>query len=467
MKKIVLIFTFTLLSSYVYCNYSDATLKHNLKNDTIEARKKGFNYFLDFFISKNPYVIQAALKHIELTWNESYEILALETIYFSKNSVATYDLLRLLEEKTGKKYKLDFDKWYDYIWNKPKAYNEDYFKFKAEVHGLIDLKFYNYFNKRAQQSLIRLDEVRWGGVVQDGIPPLRNPQMIDASVADYLDDSNIVFGIEVNGDARAYPKRILAWHEMFTDVVGEVPVAGVYCTLCGTVILYKTLHRGKQYQLGTSGFLYRSNKMMYDKETQSLWSTSLGKPILGPLVNKNIELDYLSVVTTTWKEWKTKHPDTKVLSLKTGHRRNYDEGIAYKKYFSTDKLMFTVPEVDNRILNKDEVLVIRSKTNKNEVLAIASFFLKEHPIYNNKIDNTPFTVITDKSGAHRTYYNDSIKFKKIRSHTKIEDSEGNFWNINEDSLTSTTTNQKLKRLHTYNAFWFGINAAFDKVALIK
>ena len=74
-----------------------------------------------------------------------------------------------------------------------------------------------------------------------------------------------MFGLAVNGDVRAYPRRILGWHEMFVDEVGGVPVAGVYCTLCGTMILYKTEVEGVNHELGTSGFLYRSNKLMYDQ----------------------------------------------------------------------------------------------------------------------------------------------------------------------------------------------------------
>ncbi|MEW7279017.1 DUF3179 domain-containing (seleno)protein [Aquimarina sp. 2201CG1-2-11] len=90
--------------------------------------------------------------------------------------------------------------------------------------------------------------------MQDGVPPLRNPTMIRAENARYLNNTDIVFGISINGDTRAYPKRILAWHEMFTDNVGGIDVAGVYCTLCGTVILYKTEKDGVNYELGTSGF---------------------------------------------------------------------------------------------------------------------------------------------------------------------------------------------------------------------
>jgi len=150
-----------------------------------------------------------------------------------------------------------------------------YAAFKSLLYGLIDDRFSLYFST-SRETRVRLDEVRWGGVLQDGIPPLRQPMMLAADQASYLEDDNMVFGIEINGDARAYPKRILAWHEMFVDNIRGTNFAGVYCTLCGAVILYQTNHNGTQHDLGTSGFLYRSNKLMYDKATQSLWNTTWG-----------------------------------------------------------------------------------------------------------------------------------------------------------------------------------------------
>jgi len=103
------------------------------------------------------------------------------------------------------------------------------------------------------------------------------------------------------------------------------------------------------YTLGTSGFLYRSNKLMYDKQTQSLWNTLWGEPVIGPLSEKDIKLERMSVVTTTWGEWRRRHPKTKVLSLETGHERDYAEGVAYRDYFATDQLMFPVPEINSII----------------------------------------------------------------------------------------------------------------------
>ena len=279
-----------------------------------------------------------------------------------------------------------------------------------------------------------------------------------------MGDDDIVFGIEVNGDVRAYPKRILAWHEMFTDTVGNVDVTGVYCTLCGTFILYDSVHAGVKHNLGTSGFLYRSNKLMYDAKTQSLWNTLKGEPVIGPLVGKNIQLDHRSVVTTTWGKWKKLHPNTKVVSLDTGYRRNYDEGVAYHDYFATDDLMFNTPYRDSRLANKQEVLALRFK-GQFGTLAINTDFLDRNPVYMGKLDQQPFVVITDESGANRVYDPGDLKFVK-RDINHVTDATGTKWKISEAKLIASD-GRELKRLPYHRAFWFGWQAAFPETELIK
>ena len=224
-----------------------------------------------------------AINDIESHWDNSYIPQALEFISLSRDYATAEKIVAIMEKNTGQNFGRDVSEWFFWLWNKPQNISSDYAQYKATLYQNIDPRFERYFQGRQHQALIRLDEIRWGGVAQDGIPPLRKPKMIGAEEADYLDDDNVVFGIEINGDARAYPKRILAWHEMFVDKVGGVDIAGVYCTLCGTVIPYKTKFKGTNYSLGTSGFLYRSNKLMYDKATQSLWNTLTGKPLLGRL----------------------------------------------------------------------------------------------------------------------------------------------------------------------------------------
>ena len=254
--------------------------------------------------------------------------------------------------------------------------------------------------------------------------------------AGYIEDDHIVFGISVNGDARAYPKRILGWHEMFVDTVGGVPVAGVYCTLCGTVILFHTKHEGVHHRLGTSGFLYRSNKLMYDRATQSLWSTMLGTPVVGPLAGKGIVLERGSVVTTTWGEWRRRHPGTRVLSLVTGHLRDYAEGAAYRDYFATDELMFPVPVLDTRLKNKDEVFTVLLARHPEAPLAISAEFLAATPVHHDAIEGTALVVLTDPSGANRAYASEDVTFTRYDGDRSVEDGSGMIWTMDEHALTA-------------------------------
>jgi len=147
------------------------------------------------------------------------------------------------------------------------------------------------------------------------------------------------------------------------------------------MIVYDSEFKGTHHRLGTSGFLYRSNKLMFDEETNSLWNTLQGTPVVGPLVGKGIELERFAVVTTTWGKWRKLHPDTTVLAPKTGHRRDYSEGAAYREYFATDELMFNVPKVDTRLKNKAEVLALHSRSADAPPVAISSDFLKKNPVY--------------------------------------------------------------------------------------
>ncbi len=464
-KSVLLFSLYFGLASFHYLDRDTGAVHTN--TDKVAAKELPVtSYFLSLLSAKSEKSVNAIIDQLDAEWDSSYEIFLLETLYFSQNTRTSSKLLKLLQNKTNKSFGYDLDKWYQWLWNKDKSYPDDYFAFKAALHEGIDAKFSRYFLDREKQATIRLDEVRWGGVLQDGIPPLRQPKMLGALEATYLKDKSIVFGIEVNGDARAYPKQILAWHEMFVDTVGGEDVAGVYCTLCGTVILYKTEHDGIKHQMGTSGFLYRSNKLMYDKATQSLWSTLDGEPVIGPLVGKDIQLEYLSVVTTTWGEWKKRHPDTKVLSLNTGHRRDYREGVAYKDYFATDDLMFTVPTIDSSLNNKDEILAVRIPEERDLNIAISSKFLKKNEVYQSKIGKVDFTVFTDKTGAHRVFKTKGITFPNFDGQRTATDEKGGIWTIKENLMVHQD-GTTLERFPTHNAFWFGYKAAYPDVELIK
>lgn len=437
-----------------------------LSQDQIPSMSSEINYFLTLLTTTDKTVQDYNLNKITETWTPSYEVMTVEIMYLGYNSRIGIKLLKILELKTKQDFGFDFNAWYEYLWNKPENLHPDYAYFKSQIYKSIDPRFENYFQGWQSTSEIRLDEIRWGGVAQDGIPPLRSPKMITAAEATYLEDDNVIFGISVNGDVRAYPKRILAWHEMFTDDVGGLSVTGVYCTLCGTVILYENLQDDYTYKLGTSGFLYRSNKLMYDKRTQSLWSTLEGKPVVGALVGQGISLTYNSVVTTTWGDWKARHPQTKVLSLETGHNRDYGEGVAYNEYFSNDDLMFTVPSVDQKLKNKQSIFAIRLDSAPSKPVAISTQFLNHRPIYSLAIGETQLTVFTNKAGANRLYDSEEVVFRKMLDPLHVKDTSGKIWELQEDFIIDDN-GRKLARIPAFNAFWFGWQAVYPDTQLIK
>ena len=403
---------------------------------------------------------------IDAHWKAEFIPQLLEIMSVPRSDYILQRTIDLLTRKTGQEFGSNLNDWYFWLWNQPEKSLPHYGDFKADLYEQIDLRFAKYFRARQSSARIRLDEVRWGGVLQDGIPPLRDPEMIPASQATYLEDGNIIFGIEINGDARAYPKRILAWHEMFIDTIGGIDIAGVYCTLCGTIIPYKTSSGGVDYKLGTSGFLYRSNKLMYDQATQSLWSTVRGEPVIGPLVDQGIALEHLSMVTTTWAEWLRRHPDTTVLSLNTGHRRDYGEGVAYQSYFAGDQLMFNTPFEDNRLKNKQEVLALIFPALLEEQLAIDTEFLNKTPLYKDRIGQQKLVVLTDTTGANRVYDPQDVNFVSYDRDSNVVDSQGNEWLVKEEKLVSADQEASLPRLPHRRAFWFGWQAAFPDTRLV-
>lgn len=377
-------------------------------------------------------------------------------------------LVRFLEKQTGQRFGDDLNRWRQWIWSRPYEPHADYARFKAALYGAIDPRMRLFFPAGAQ-PLIRLDQVDWGGVLVNGIPPLDHPRTAAAREATYLKDSNIVFGLEMNGDARAYPKRIIAWHELVRDRLGGIEITLVYCTLCGTVIPYASKAGGLVRRFGTSGLLYRSNKLMFDEETNSLWSTFEGKPVIGALVSSGLVLQTYPIVTTSWGEWRAEHPSTSVLSLDTGFKRDYSEGAAYREYFSTDRLMFQVPGSDDRLDNKDEVLVLKPETGSAaRPLAIAVELLESHPIYHTRLSGRDLVIVTSAGGANRVYDSGSIRFVRRVPDGRIADATGTLWRVGESELVSTESPPRtLPRVPAHRAFWFGWRAQHPDTELIR
>jgi len=300
---------------------------------------------------------------------------------------------------------------------------------------------------------IRLEEITWGGVYVDGIPSLDNPAMISAARAGYMQDDDLVFGVKINGDTRAYPLRIMGWHEMFNDTIGGVPVALAYCTLCGSGILFETQIEGRAEPLvfGSSGFLYRSNKLMFDRQTDSLWNQFTGEPVSGPLVAADITLKILPVAITSWAKWQASNPDTQVLSLSTGFNRNYGSGVVYSDYFSSPDLMFPAIVRDESVLQrKDYVFGIREFASA-KAWPITAFADKR--VINDAMGNKPLVLIGDAATRSvRAYARGTQVFERGDTPDQLRDGQTT-WQITEEAL-SAPDGTRLPRVAGHISYWF-------------
>lgn len=203
------------------------------------------------------------------------------------------------------------------------------------------------------RAIIPADQILGGGPPRDGIPSIDVPRFVPAAQVDYLRDHEIVIGLEREGVARAYPLRILVWHEIVNDVIGGDPVAVTYCPLCGTAMVFDARVDGRRRNFGVSGLLYNSDVLLYDRESESLWSQRAMKAVSGPDVG--MPLAWRPSEYSTWKAWKARHPQGEVLSQETGHRRDYG-AKAYADYNATEETMFPVAHRRRELPNKAWVL---------------------------------------------------------------------------------------------------------------
>ena len=202
-------------------------------------------------------------------------------------------------------------------------------------------------------SLIPADEIHLGGPARDGIPAIDRPRFVTSAQADFLADEDRVLALMHNGEAKAYPIAILNWHEVVNDTIGGMPVAITYCPLCGTGVAFAAQRGGQPHTFGVSGLLYNSDVLLYDRETESLWSQLLMQAISGPA--KGETLTPLASSHTNWRAWREEHPDTLVLSTDTGFERDYRRD-PYAGYGSDTGLYFPVSRQSRRFHPKERVL---------------------------------------------------------------------------------------------------------------
>lgn len=419
----------------------------------------------------------AAVEAIMTAQDKRFVPVLIELQRFGQIGIAAseYIMGSALERLSGQNFGDDWASWIEWYGGTDLVPPPGFTTWKGRLLSEIDPGFGEFLQDRFE-STIRVEEIQWGGVRVDGIPALDQAQMVAPSDASYLVDEEPVFGLEINGDARAYPLRILDWHEMANDTVGGVPVSIAYCTLCGAAIAYDgRAADGTEYDFGSSGFLFRSNKLMYDRQTRTLWNQMSGEPVLGELVGTGVKLDILPIVLTTWEEWLEQHPETVVLDIDTGFSRPYEVGSAYGDYFAGEGTMFPVWQRSERLDTKDRVYAMQVE---DIPVAYPIATLDQEAVVNDTVGETNVVVVAQRdminvdgqsrrvgqvtysAGSEvRAYDRGDREFLPGPSPETVLDSDGQVWTVTEEALVGPN-GEEVERLGGHLAYWFGWFAFF-------
>ncbi|MEX2556508.1 MAG: DUF3179 domain-containing protein [Actinomycetota bacterium] len=319
-------------------------------------------------------------------------------------------------------------------------------------------------------SLIPLDEIVSGGPPPDGIPPIDEPKFISPAEAIWLDRQEPVMVVEIGEDARAYPLQILLWHEIVNDTVGGRPVLVTYCPLCNSAIVFDRTVRGNVTTFGTSGRLYNSDLVMYDRATKSLWPQILGKAVVGPMIRT--ELEVIPSATTAFSDFRAAHPDGKVLSRDTGFDRDYGT-TPYERYDSTADPFLFRGEVDTKLPAIARVVGVRTADGPKSYSVEALRRLGAAAAVNDRVGATELVVFF-KRGTRSTLDGSLVaKSKDVGSSgvfsrrlgsrvftfeadgDRFTDSEtGSEWNIFGRAVAGPLLGRQLDMIDKVDTFWF-------------
>lgn len=284
---------------------------------------------------------------------------------------------------------------------------------------------------------IPLDEIISGGPAKDGIPSIDDPKFVSVSQAnEFLSDEEPGIGVDLDGVKRFYPFQILVWHEIVNDEIKGKKVLVTYCPLCLTAIVFDPVVKGGRVEFGTSGKLWNSNLLMYDRKTDSLWSQVLGQAVVGEMTGTRLAV--LPSDLLKYGNWKQQNPDGQVLSRDTGATRFYGRD-PYGDYYTTPGTYFPVDKKDTRLEEKDFVLgiVIDGKAKAYHTEAVKKVGRLEDKFANK-------TIIAE--------YDQKLDVVRLFS------AEGG---------TTSGGEKKLVRINPFGAFWFSWVAAHPDTELYK
>ncbi len=261
----------------------------------------------------------------------------------------------------------------------------------AVILGLVQNPVKNGFV--LSDPLVPVNEILSGGPPRDGIPAINNPQFISASETTLAGDAKVI-GVRSGEETKAYPIKILNWHEVVNDKINGVAIVITYCPLCGSGVVFRSEVNGKNLTFGVSGLLYNSDVLLYDRENESLWSQLRSGAVTGPLSGTALEMFPSQMVT--WNQWRSRYPNTLVLTEETGFARDYARD-PYIGYAQTEDIYFPISNFSNKLHSKEIVLGV--EINGNYKAYPVSDLKGKNGTITDKFQGTDLTIAFDKTAG--------------------------------------------------------------------
>ena len=313
-------------------------------------------------------------------------------------------------------------------------------------------------------------EVVDGGPGQDGIPAIDEPVFQPVADNTFLFPGDLVIGISIDGEHRAYPHKILNWHEVLNDSVMSDFFVLSYCPLTGSALAWDVDDGSGNPEFGVSGLLYNSNLIMYDRASGSRWSQMLEQAVWGPRARE--VPDRIQVIETTWRTWAAMYPDGLVLTTDTGIYREADYRIyPYGEYRWNDSLLFPVSNRDNRLHLKDRVIGIHSAT-ASKVYQIEGFGPLTQTV-NDQFDGQPIVAVGNSADDFAAIFSRELTDGTVLTFSPLTDqypgvmadNEGTTWDLFGTAIAGPRTGTQLAMTNSYTAMWFAWVTFFENAEI--
>jgi hypothetical protein len=322
---------------------------------------------------------------------------------------------------------------------------------------------------------VEFKSITSGGPPRDGIPPIDNPKFIPVSEPpEYMNDSEPVVTVEINGEAKAYPVAILMWHEIVNDEVGGVPVTVTFCPLCNTALVFDRRIGDVVYDFGTSANLRKSDLVMWDRQTDSWWQQITGEAIVGEMTGT--KLTFIPSPMVSWAEFRDAQPNGQLLSRETGVGRNYN-GAPYAGYdqLGNEPFLFT-GRIDPRLESVARVVGIYSVESG---VAYPFSIFESVPIINDTVGDQDIVIfyapdttsgfssalgqgnrVIGSTGVYNPNLDGQKLVFKVESGRIGDEQTGSVWNMLGKAVEGELTGKQLEPIVHANHFWFAWSAFF-------